>query len=724
MSGASFDVDGSGAMLGEAAYPVAVARYDGLLSVTILPNVACEMVSFREGAEAPVAQLRYLLDERARADGYPVDFEDLWPVEAPGPYVLRPDDRVLVLTWTPSGRRIVLFDGFCQVPQVDLTESSQSVTITAVGAATRCWDEPIAGRVQRDGDDPQDTDPASQVSTDLPCRFNPSGQDGRERPNCTPLNYDVNQGSLTKAYPVFLDEHIERSPDPRRYWTLAGAVRYLLGVYNGDQRFVQNPLFSDLDTLLQARTPKANVNGAYDPSDPASYTSSDIVVRDFDATNKAWPDAMGHLLGLSGFGMRFDLATDGNGLPVNSLTIYRRDAATAAAPKDLLLDAAGATLDPTRNTVQRLHLARDLNSVVNAWTVETRVRRVEASFVLAPGFVPAAGDEQAANRNQFLKSQLTAADATVATRRKYRWYVADECGDGHYSGTGWTSGVGAGIALKDLFPPRDDGTNTYVRRMRPGMNQLASRDSANRPRTATLYYSTDYAGPFPAVWDGSGTWKPIPNPQWNVLEDRLGIEIIAEDPEAIHLGGQKNLLKGITAQTGTDPNVKKFYLRLTTVIDDDLMLPAVLGARLASPTQFERRRRIDAHDHFEQLRVHKSSPYFDATKADPGDDAPTWQTVRDDTPKALAHAQALRAAHEFPPLAGSATLPFLSDGIRVGDRIRAIAGRDVSLQVNAGTDQGEGVVYPVVVAVTWHLAGGQSTEYQLADRRAEVGPAK
>jgi hypothetical protein len=149
---------------------------------------------------------------------------------------------------------------------------------------------------------------------------------------------------------------------------------------------------------------------------------------------------------------------------------------------------------------------------------------------------------------------------------------------------------------------------------------------------------------------------------------------------------------------------------LTTAIDDDLMLPAVTAARPASPTRFTLRRRVDARDHFALETIAARSLYNQGSQP---------VTLRDDTERALAHARQLRAAHEFPPLAGGVTIPSLISAFRVGDRIGRINGRDISFQTNIGSGQGESPVYPVIVALTWDFSGQrQATILELADRAA------
>jgi hypothetical protein len=702
----SFDFNPYAVPLSGVATPVGVFRYDPPSGYVLLPNVRCNRIEYREGPQPPAAHFSYMLDDADAAIAYPAQFEQLWPMAAGGPYVVQNDDRLVVLATAPSGGVRVLFDGFAQVPEVELSESSQRIAFLAVGVAIRCWDSPIGGRYERHADDPKN---GKTVSVDLPTRFNPDGQ-----PNCTPDSYDVNESTSATSYPVFLDPRIDRQPDPRTYWTLGKFVRYILSVQN-DGSYIQNPDFTQLDALLQARAPLAG-SGFVDPDQSGNYTAADVVIRDFDSTNMAWPEALELQLGYAGFGMRFVTGEDGAGNPWHTIEFYRKDAAGQGSPLDLHLPPRGSMLDPAACNVAALHLARDARAIVNAITMETQQRRVEVSIVLAPGFSPQAGDETAGNRLHFLRANLSTASGDV--RRKYRYYVADEAGDGHcdVGSSAWST---TALDLSPIFPNDSKGNLTYVKRLRPGASTLVSRDSLGHPLKAQLALSRDYTGKAPAVWDGTGTWQPITG-GWELLEDRLGIFVIVEDPESWPIGiytgtnpqEASQTLRGITSQANPSAPNTRFFLRLTTVIEDDLMLPAVVPPRPASPTVFTVRRRVDARDHFALETVSAGSLY------NPGTDA---VTVRDDTQRAIAHAEQLRAAHEFPPLAGSVTIPSLITAYRVGDRIGMINGRNISLQTNLGSGQGEPATYPVIVALSWDFtSGGQATILELADRRAEM----
>lgn len=703
---ASFDFDPYEVPLSSPATTIRVCRYQANGAeggnFTVLPNVICEKIRHAEGPEPPTARFHYMLDDADPSAPSPVDINRLWPQNAVGPYVVRNDDRIVVLAIGQQGESRILFDGFAQSPQIDLDPHSQRISFVATGVAIRCWDEPIGGRLQRHSDAPQD---GHAVHVQLPARFNPDG-----KPNCTPDGADVEHFDASTRYPVFIDHDLDRDPDPRTYWTVGKLVRYILAVHN-DQSFVKNPDFDRLDAQLQSKGPPPGANPM------GGGTAADVVVRDYDATNKPWPEALSEQLGLAGFGMRFVTAEEADGSPRSEIEVYRKDADSGGPLRDLLLSRPGSGLNPARCNVASLHLRRDTRSIVNAVTVETAQRRVEASFVLAPGFAPAPGDESAAQRIRFLRSNLAAGDGE--DRRMYRYYVADEAGDGHWkaSTSSWSESA---LDLSELFPNDDEGNPTYVRRLRAGSADLVSRDAEGRPLRSQLALSRDYTGSSPGLWDGTGHWQPIEG-GWQLLEDRLGIYVLAEDPDAWAIGDftgdhpqePSRTLRGVTSQANPREPSTRFVLRLTTVIEDDLVVPASADSRPASPTSFTRRRRVDARDHFALETISARSQY----NLDPEP-----RIARDDTERAIAWARQLRAAYELPPTVGSATLPGLVTAYSVGDRVARIDGRDVALQTNVGEAQGEAPAYPTVSAVVWDFSDDrQATTLEISDLDVERG---
>jgi hypothetical protein len=569
---------------------------------TLLPNVRCEQIQYREGSEVPTARFSYVLDDIANAtNGWPNQFEQIWPIYLPpSNYVLQLDDEIVVLGHMPDGTTRVLFHGFARVPQTDISPDHQAVTFVAVGVAIRSWDIPIAGSWWRNADEPWTGDDDNQVATDLPCRFNPSEIGthaiGGYLPNCTPDNSDCDFNG-DNPHPVFLEPCLDslykdgsatsgaapgdpamggRSEEetPQTFWDLDKAVRYILGNHNvaedanGDL-WVDNPDFHELQVLLQNRQPKPPF--FYDPNDLNTYTTDENRLRDYDASNKPWPTVVEQLLEFYGYGMRWVCEDDDDGLPDDYLDIYRKDASAPNAPKSVYLPTTGSSLADAMANVASMHAAYDFHSVFNAVCIESATKRYEISVLLAPGFKIKQSDDGSqrdnapANVTMYKLSALNANDAKPEQRKKYRYFIADECADGHWSIANkewitdepfdftdvfmWDTSKGTQQMIDQQEGDEDeepeDETALFVKRYRPGKHRIFSKDSQNLPRKAQLAVSRNYnargnAPEPPCLWDGeTGTdWQEITG-GWELLKDRLGIMVTVEDPENWQVGKPK-----------------------------------------------------------------------------------------------------------------------------------------------------------------------------------------
>ena len=233
---------------------------------TILPNVRCLRIDYREGPEPPLARFRYFMDDLLEATmGWPSQFEQLWPIDAQGSYVVLTDDRLVVLTEDPQGNPLVLFDGFAQVPQVDVAAQQQSVTFVAQGVAVRLWDSPITGRVQRDASAVDTTDGSADVLVSLPCRFNPSdtsiGSQGGFVGNAAYEYTEVDD----QSYAVFIDPLVsERGVSNSSLWQVFDAMTYLLATEpspvdpDSGEPYVVYPTFDSLNDVLSCYAPPDN----------------------------------------------------------------------------------------------------------------------------------------------------------------------------------------------------------------------------------------------------------------------------------------------------------------------------------------------------------------------------------------------------------------------------------------------------------------------------------
>jgi hypothetical protein len=753
MSQGSFDLSPVPAGVAVPAAQIIVCRYmpGQENAYTVLPNVRCLRIDYREGAEPSVARFQYYMDDLLFSSmGWPSQFEQLWPIDAKGSYVVLNDDRLVVLTQgAPTGTGdppvpIVLFDGFAQIPQTDVSAQSQSVTFIAQGVAIRLWDSPITGRTQRDASNAADTSGDSDVPVQLPCRFNPSdtsiGSQGGYIGNCVATADYSEIPDSDDTYPVFLDPLvIERGENDTSYWFVSDALAYLFTVEespqdSGGSPYVIYPTLDSLKALLSSYAPPDN--GLLNPGDAQE---TDIKIRDYDASNKSVADVVAELLRYCGFVMIFQTTTDSDGNPQTNLNIVRKDAIATTAPKLLYLAANGASsLDLAANNTTALHLSRDCNQVVNQWTVETALQQVEISVYLAPGFTPNSADAATpAAREPYLLKNLTGASTDL--RRMYRWFIADECGDGHWNMDKSTWVTGTPLDLDQIFPPDDEGNSTWVTRYRPGSNTLISKDPDGKPLKAVLEIDQGFLNSTDPALEksaGSSSWITIPHGKgWRLLDDRLGIEITVDDPDGWTITSAKKAGIGDITKvstvlwTATPTTETSFRLRLTTVIESDQRMVVEANKRQASPTQFARERSADGRDHFQWCELAPGSLYYsNALTGAPAQtdvdgnppDGTNALVMRDDTSAATTHAQALRSAHEFPTLVGSATLPFITNYYQIGNRVKIVQGRNANLQINVGIDQGETPCYPWVTAFAWDFQGDkQQTILQFSDRRGE-----
>ena len=685
--------------LSRAAAPVSVSRYNprGSPKYELLSNIRVLGIQNRDGGEPGVARFRYVFDP-SNAPTDPVYFQDVMSTDSDLPGVVKNDDRLVVFTTNADGSPRALFDGFAQVPELNLSPTSETVTFLAYGVAIRAWDTPIGGALMRNADAPTTV---ADVATDVESHLNPEGD-----PNATPLGAEATD-SFGNTDPTFLDPRIVRASEVRRPWTLSMAARYLCFHENAAQAYVKNPDGTALDSLLDSRAPKSGV--AFNPDDPSTYDSRPILVPDYPATGKAWPRVLADLLGPNGFGMAFRLDTDGNGDPYTTLDVFRCQDGVPSTYKDLYLQAYGSALDPGQTNLGEAHLARDIRGVANAFKVESGLIRYEASFVLAPGFPIASSD--AADGNS-----LRAFDRNdplfAKNLDKYRLYVFDETGEGHWDfGSGST--VFAVPSLAALLVDPGNPAVPSVRRRRVPIGELFTLDQSQRPLKAQLSISTNYAGPQPGLWDGTGTWQVVEG-GFELLKDRLGIWINVPNPNGWNVGASRvagapypaGIIKGVEDQANS--SAPHFRLRLTCVIEGDQTLSATADRRPSSPTQFTVTRRVDARDRYAKNIVAARSE-FNASS--------TAVVSRDDGPEALADAYARRLAGETGEVAGTATIPRFTAAYGIGDTIRSIQGRGLSLQTNAGTPAWETPVFPAVVGLTWDFDGKQHTILHLSDHR-------
>lgn len=696
--------------------PILVFRWDTEGEFQLLPNIRCLKIRTRVGPNPGEATFRYVFDETGvwnQNGDWPTRPEDIVGIQAPdNPFVVVTDDRLVVYGITAKGVARVLFDGFVQPLSTRFSGTEGSVEFVALAAPVREFDDPLWPTLYRDADKYDDAEANKEVH--LEARFNPDGL-----PNATEDGHDVE--SDAGNHPIFLDAETCDIEGIGRKWSVAMAAKYILAQGNPEQLYVRLPDFDGLSLLLDNWSPDEEF---FDPEDPDTWTPHPIECQDLDVTGIPWPTALEKLLTPHGFQFCFELrgkevADQDLPEPEWFLKIYRPDQTAPTTLKDVGLQLPGDILDPARTSLAGMALTRDTTSVANQYTVETRRAQYEVCVVLAPGFEPDTADAADSNAMKpFLRGEGSAPQ-TAANANKYRLFVYDETGAGHYD-FGTTAWVTDAVSLAPILGGIDGEESWHVRRRRPGKKTLLTRDALGNPRQAMLEISTDYAGDAPGPWDGTGTWYVIPN-GWSLYQHGLGITVDIVNPEAWDTGNKSinfgvnaksaaGIVRGISAMAKAGET--RFKLKLTCVIEGDLVAESVAARRDASPTGYEINRYIDARERYHLDIVSYTSPFVTGSG---NDDV----AVRDDTAAAQYEAEQRRAAHESPPMAGPIVIRRLTNGYKLADRIRKVSGRELSLQTNRGAEGGEGPRYPMVVGVEYDLDQDQQTTLLLSDERRE-----
>lgn len=650
-----------------------------------LPNIRILEIVHREGPEPGLARFSYVFDGGGRETD-PWLFQQVLSFDSPLPGVIQNDERLVVLELDSTSNLQVLFDGFAQVPELRYGPNRECVEFVAHGVSIRAWDRPVSGCIMRNSDDAVH---GREVTTDLFTRFNPSNV-----PNATAEGYDA-ADQYGNHYPVFLDPLTIRKPDVRRHWNLSMAVKYLIFTNNGDESYVRNPDPLLLDTI-------------FTESSPGIQSDENLIIPDYCATGRPWPMALHELLKPHGFGMGFSLNTNENGEPITRLRVFRVEGWSQGIEKDLFLQSYGEALNPSASNLMATNIERNTSHIINSYILDTALTRYEASFILSPGFEILPLDSS--SLAQLDRFSLNSGSTLLADADKYRLYIFDETGDGH-----WNFALNAleykASLLNDLFGSDIGESTSTVRRRRIPFPELLTLDAASRPLKAQLSVSTDYAGSEPGIWDGTGTWQIVLG-GYELLRDRLGVWVNVANPNGWNIGASKDssapypagVVRSVEALSKV--GATQFTLRLTCVIEGDHGIPTLADRRGSSPTVFTRQGRIDARSRYLKS-VKSAKSEFNMSSS--------IVVIRDDESDARTEVRTRQITTECGIVSGTVVVPYFTLAYEIGDRIRSIQGRNLSLRTNAGAPSIESEVYPTVIGRIWDFNGRQSTVLQLSD---------
>lgn len=740
----------------------------------LLPNIVCLKIRRNQGIEAGFAEFRYRMDNSSaiNVDGeWPTSSEQIIGFDVGGRYVARTDDRIFVVSYADDGRPQLLFDGFVEMPSSSITSRSEDVRFTALATPVRCLDYPLWGGVFRN-EDSRHSKVNDKASPSIKIHFNPVGAEGVARRNATDEGDDGETefrsrgGDLLKIpHAVFLDPDFCEDQKIGRFWTVAMAARYILARGNTHQAFVLNPGVDDddsfpvvrnlesfigLELLLDSWSPKDDQ--FLDFTDPDSFDKKPIILRDVDVTGLPWPEALARVIEPYGFRFVFRLFLNQSGHPDWLIDFYREADYIPEMVRPLMLQPYDSNLNPWLTNVGQMNLTRDMSDHTNEFGIEFAPDRHEVALVLSPLFDidPADCATPAA-----LEAFKDTNDPLKPVGPKYREYGFDETGEGHWdfklNARSYTIG-----SLAEIFGgpkedeegnpiPMQDREKNYLKRRRKASGKLLTRDNAvadpeteedaeeddeddqgitqgglkGKRANARLFLCTGYQGSTPGIWDGTRVLYPVKG--WRLLDDRIGIRLIASDVDGWDTGNKKisfgvnansggGKVRGVTAQSKVGET--RFTLVLLCVIEGDDTPVATAKSRLASPSRWTVKRYVEGIQKYRKDIIHGPTPYVNQRKQ---------IVVRDDTRAAKADAKARRVQAEMPPVAGGVVIPRLTQSYAIGHRLSGIVGRGISFRMNAGNSQGESSRYPLIVGLEYNFGdSSQTTTLILGDRRSDA----
>jgi hypothetical protein len=566
-----------------------------------MPHVQALSASFREGPNPGMGQCAIRFDQRLTALlGAPSRFELVWGVNAPSPWAVRPDDRLVFVRDEPNGTARIVFDGFAATSQLDLSAGQERVTFTVAGTPVREWDKPLPGARWRDarvnpadggaivtGDDHPGVwqEPGlinlSDKWTDLPARFNPDGLGNQTRTALTEEEAEAPEDHVKLSgdpvhmtYPVFRDTGSRKpgtaSPDTAEMWSIATAARYVIGIGNPVDTWTSTYALTApsvtgqpgrllIDDLLSAWVPK-HPEGSIWLLEPDGWERVSVPCQDIDVTGKAWPEALADILAPHGFTFAWRLGQkpDPDGVIEWDVPNWELDIYPVAYPpitRTVALQPAGSALDPSRSNLASATLALDTSGTIPRWRVDTDPARFEVTVCLTPAFEPIESDATPDGRKAFVGTAESGDP-------KYRDFILGEGGDPYWwfdkDATPPTNPWGqfqTPPALWHVFRPERgscpetvegdaDDERRYARRRRPARSTLVTRDTkTDQPMNARVRVieASKYTGEVPGLFepeklDAAVVPQEITQGAWELMPDRCGIRITAVDPNDWRIG--------------------------------------------------------------------------------------------------------------------------------------------------------------------------------------------
>lgn len=664
------------------------------------PQLQVLSIKQRSGGEINTARIRLLLTDE---EGTQVFRGEHWNE------IVRVDDlvEICLIVWQPHGdwSEECVFVGFVANPTLQIEGRAEWVEFTVEGFEARLNDGAVAGQIVRtpahdrevlDGSAPPTfvNGPDQNVTTIWrPGVINPEGQPNRTGRAAT-IRRENLPGGLTEE--IFLFEATGRTHANAlaQTWTLAQAVATYLYWWN-DENYVLNPEFAELELVFGDRA---------------------LAHIDLSGCRRLYSEILPKLLAGTPYTFTVDpRPIEAEGYKFCRLEFFDKNVGRGYAA--LHLDPPGGSIAETPWTnLRQLRLTRQTSAAATVITQAGDYGYHQGGFHYYAGdlelsdFIQAwqgkridqeyfddAGDfineEQFHERHDYNEENFTLNQYAAC----FRCFALNELGD--YDTTLYNGGQPReSYDFATLF-----GSDQYaVRRRR------FDRTIEKRPASLGGYYQPRLFVSF----DSGANWEQMPVGSFAVSTQECKITIIV--PKLVDEEQDQGLYRGFTRTAEEDKDRQNHWLRainqqtliltLIASVADDRRISHRTSAPGAGATRFER----------EALFVEPLA--YPSRRVLPGAENRVNLTSSVDEVSgggdAMLRAVALLHLLQDGQMDGEPEVPGLNFGYRVGQQIRSIGGRDISLASNP--TGWAAPRYPVIVGVEWvHEIGNQVTRIEL-----------
>ncbi len=610
------------------------------------------------------------------------------------------DDLVMIASNHPDAAdRHTPFHGFLVDADWQFGADNISLTYTAVSPAWRLHrDVLVYGRymLSKAGD--------VTLYTGLPCEFNAGGKPNRKRGQEDPQIGQWQGASPSFGVPVFTHDG-----DPAaRWWNFGRIMRYLMWRYNY-YHAIPRGMF-EFSTASGPQYPWV-FNHIWTQAERKALVLEEPVVVSVEGMD-LWT-AMATVCQAAGYDMYEQITNGGGGSPVSTIKIVKKGAGRQRTVKHQAVarDGTMPALDIDKTNLFSASVAETSASCITRpviaggrYIVEITVELKSAWQSGGPAAAVVLEESRTKKRTtDWEKNYCKGGSDFDKYSGIFRLWDANT--DGRYSGSPWNhdvpdmatlAGVAAGADTWPLMP------------YKPRLMLTRKSPNAESPSMGCRLEMGFFSG---AAW----TYVPLEPAGYDVMKDRLGIQLTVDNPSMITKGGLAKtgpLADSFPTYWNADPATIRMYLTISIATPDRVTMTPVWQP--GAGTKFE------TTGWFDRKALGQQRWRSATSRAAAGVPGNSVDTVTSDTthPDLRNVASAIQAANQDKMIEASLAVEWPDEDLELTDVVTRIEGIEKALAVN----RGPATRFPRIVGRTLNLtADTHSMAIDLdSDRKAGV----